>query len=189
MGYFANLYVIDASATDEGVTTTTTTYGADVKPHFSWGIGERPPGFFSYADGTVVSDTDMTVLPGYPRIERCSPKWGTDRDRCLIEGSFQPRQHDDPVIFHLMLPGGFVPRPDMKPFKQPSTPFVFRFNDRVVATYPVVGPAEVRFWITRLQDDMSLDDYDSERLFHPDQSKPLKAEVEFNVGILKLKLS
>jgi hypothetical protein len=72
---------------------------------------------------------------------------------------------------------------------QPVAPSVSRLTERLIATYPVIGRADIRFWISRLPADESLDDYDITQLFHPEAKQGLKAEFEFNLGFFKVKLS
>lgn len=76
MGYFAHLYVIDCSADQDGVTVVTNIFGSEIAPttYFSWGVGQRPPGMYEYADGTVVSSrlsSSRTVW--HRRIRRFGP--------------------------------------------------------------------------------------------------------------------
>jgi hypothetical protein len=187
MGYFANLYVIDASADEDGVTLSTNVFGSEIAPraYFSWGVGQRPPGMNEYADGTIFADSPLRLLPGYPLIEACR----ADPDHCLLEASFAPPANDDPVLFHVMLPLRFVPARVREPFTQPATPFLMRLGDRLIATYPAIGPAELRFWISRLPATDSLDSYDLANLFHPEARQAVKAEFEFNLGFFKVKVS
>ena len=191
MGYFAHLYVIDCSADQDGVTLVTNIFGSELAPttYFSWGVGQRPPGMYEYADGTVVSETQLRLLPGYPLVERCGIAALGDSDHCLIEASFEPRSSSDPVLYHLLLPSRFVPSRARQPFVQPVAPSVSRLRERLIATYPVVGSADIRFWISRLPADESLENYAITQLFHPEAKQGLRAEFEFNLGFCKIKLS
>jgi hypothetical protein len=184
MGYFANLYVLEANANGADIATRTTIYGNEIgaAAYFCWGPGERPNQLHSYANGTMLCDTELKSLPGYPLEERSE-----NSTEFLIEANFQPRRADDPVLFHLILPKRFIPRRDMKPLEQPNKPFLYTTDDRIVATYPSVGTTAIRFWITRIGEQESLADYDLHKLLHPDEERPTKIGFEFNLGIFKLK--
>jgi hypothetical protein len=191
MGYFGHLYLVDMSTGEVGVTTATSVYGADIgaTAYFSWGAGRRPTGMHEYAEGSVVTNAPLALLPGYPLIEGAEVEPAEDPGRMLVEASFDPPKVDDPVVFHFMLPPRFVPRRDLQPFEQPQEPSVFRWRDRVVATYPVVGRASFRFWIARIDDGESLDTYDLTKVFHPAPRQSWNVEAEFNVGLFKVKVS
>nr|MDH4458037.1 hypothetical protein [Nevskia sp.] len=139
---------------------------------------------YSYAKGTVYSDADLELLPGYPFDEEL----GTDPDTALIETDFRPKRNDDPVLIHFVLPQHFIPRRDLKPLEQPIRPFVDATGESIVATYAVTGPVVIRFWISQLQRGKSISDYDHQKLLHPDEEKETKLSVEFNFGVFKLKL-
>jgi hypothetical protein len=186
MGYFANLYLVEVEATEEQIKTRTSVYGSEIGPraYFSFGEGQRPPGLYSYAAGAIVSDVELKLLPPYPVVEVESE----NPDTCLFEAGFTPRDQQDPVMFHFVLPERFIPRRDREPFEQPRAPFVSRAGDRLRATYAVVGAADFRFHIERLEEGGTLDSYDIVKLFHPEGAKSTKVGVEFNFGILKFKL-
>lgn len=185
MGYFANLYIVEADATDRAIKMKTTIYGSEIGPvaYFCWGPGERPAGLHPYAGGSVQCDAELKLLPGYPLIETLGP----NPDEALIEANFRPRHDEDPVLFHFVLPERFIPRRDLKPLDQPCRPFVYALGERIVATYPVVGPTSIRFRITRLRDNESIAGYEHEKLLHPDEERAAKLGVEFNFGVFKLK--
>jgi hypothetical protein len=186
MGFFANLYIAEIEAIDGRVQTRTSVYGSEIGPraYFSFGEGQRPPGLYSYANGAIVSDVELKLLPPYPLIEVESE----DPDIRLFEAGFTPRDQQDPVMFHFVLPERFIPRRDREPFEQPRAPFVSRVGDRLCATYAVVGAANFRFHIERLEEGRTLDSYDPVKLFHPEGAKSTKVGIEFNFGILKFKL-
>lgn len=191
MGYFGYVYLVDAIASPPGVQVSTSVLGADMDSpaYFSWGTGARPPGLHEYARGTLFSDKTLRLLPGYPVVEQ-SGQGGSDSDgRCLIEASFSPRHGDDPVLFHFLLPERFVPRRTAQPLEQPCRPFVSTLGERIVATYPVIGPAVVRFWIARLETRELMQDYDLTKILHPDEQRTTRAEFEFNLGIFKVKIA
>jgi hypothetical protein len=96
MGYFANLYILEAEGTDAAVRTRTTIFGSEIGPvaYFCWGPGDRPAGLHSYAGGTVQCDAELKLLPGYPLVETLGP----NPDRALIEANFRPRHDNDPVL-------------------------------------------------------------------------------------------
>lgn len=186
MGYFANLYIVEADATDAAVSTRTMIYSSEIGPvaYFCWGGGQRPPSLHSYAGDTLQSDAKLELLPGYPLVETL----GAIPDRALLEANFQPRHENDPVLFHFVLPERFVPRTDMNPLQQPFCPLVCVHHERFVVTYPVVGPATIRFWITRMANSESIADFDYKQLLHRDEKRLANVGVEFNFGVLKLKL-
>ena len=59
----------------------------------------------------------------------------------------------------------------------------------VVATYPVRGPAEIRFWVSRLLPTEALADFDMTRLLHEEEQRSTKVELEVNFGFFKVKLA
>lgn len=191
MGYFANLYLIEARATVDEIEVSTSVFGAEIGPvaYFSWGVGHRPAGMNEYAGGSIFSDARLTLLPSYPRIERYSQNKGDDSNRYLIEADFTPLHHDDPVLFHFLLPERFVPRQDLMPVIQPRAPFINILGKRVSITYPVTGHAECRLWISRLKPDESLDNFEWTRMLHPEAEKRGRVEVEFNFGVFKIKFA
>jgi len=87
MGYFANLYLVEARATADAIEVSTSVFGAEIGPvaYFSWGAGNRPPGMHEYANGTIFSDAELTLLPSYPSVERYSQDRGDDPNRYLKE--------------------------------------------------------------------------------------------------------
>jgi hypothetical protein len=188
MGYFGHLYLVEVNDHGSTVKVTTSVLGADIHhgtAYFSWGAGDRPEGLHSYAEGTVFSDQALQLLPGYPLVE----SYDQAENRVLLEATFNPKHSDNPVLFHFSLPDRFVPRPNEDPLDQPSPPFVCRSKSRLTATYPVVGPATIRFWIARMDAEDSLDNYRLGKLLHPAEKRATRVEVEFNLGIFKLKLA
>jgi hypothetical protein len=185
MGFFANLYVVEGTANKKAVKLRTTVYGSDIGPraYFCYGPGKRPEGLYPYAGGTVLCDTELKMLTGYPLVETHE-----GLDKCLVEANFTPRNPDDPVLFHFILPSRFIPRRDMKPLDQPGRPILFSVGDRVIATYPVIGPATIRFWTTRLRKTESIADYELEKLLHPEEERGAKVGFEFNLGFFKVKI-
>jgi hypothetical protein len=137
-----------------------------------------------YAHGTVVCNRELSLLPGYPTTETL----GSGLDSVLIEASFNPMGSEDAVLFHFLLPPRFIPRRDLEPLEQPTRPFVYVVNDRVIATYPTQGRRDIRFCISRLQPRESISDYDHEKLLHPDERRAHKVSWEFTLGLVKLKL-
>lgn len=184
MGYFANLYIVEVSASETTAQMRTTIYGNDIGPvaYFCWGPGDRPEGLHSYAGGTVFCDSELKLLPGYPLDETFD-----DANQGLISANFTPRHRDDPVLFHFVLPERFIPRRDMKPLEQPVRPFVYTADQRIVATYPVIGAGRIQFWVTRLKQTETISDYEVHKFLHPEEEHPLKMGFEFNVGVFKLK--
>lgn len=191
MGFFAHLYLVEATADDAGVEVVTSAFGRDLWPRtfFSWAPGQHATRLYEYAEGTLCADERLPLLPGFPVRWRCDPSAGGDENSGLIEASFTPQKTDDPVLFHFLLPRGFVPRRGLQPLVQPCVPYVRIFVDRVVATYPVIGPAHIQFWITRLSKGEALSDYDVKKFLHPDEHRGLRAEFEVNLGVFKIKLA
>ncbi len=184
MGYFANLYVVEALATDEEVEVRTTIYRSEVgeKAYFCHGSGERPGGLQSYAGGTIFCDRELDLLPGYPLVERRS-----NDDGCLLESDFTPAKSDDAVLFHFVLPPRFVPRRDREPLDQPDRPIVDVHDDRVIVTYGVTGPAVIRFAISPLSPDDELHDYQLHKLLHPEEKDGRRFGFKLNAGLVELK--
>ena len=189
MGYFANLYVVEVSASANRIEMSTCVFGAAIgRAYFCWGGGTQPRDLHAYARNTIFCDTPLQLLPGYPRVQDCEDPRG-EHGRCLIEASFQPRHGDDPVLFHFLLPTRFLPRRDLQPLVQPQPPFISLHENRLAATYPVVGRAEFRFKASRLNSNESFNDYDMAKILHPEGKTVVKAEVEFNFGVFKIKLA
>ena len=191
MGFFANLYLVEAEADSSGGIVTTSVFGAESAPlvYFSWVQGVRDEHLYPYGDGTVFSNAKLDLLPGYPVRERFGESENNDPNRFLLEASFQPRAAADPVLFHLVLPPRFVPQPDQEPFDQPSKPFAYSRGDRLVVTYPTVGGGAIRYWVRRLPAGESFDSYDLNRAFTRAEQRPARFEFELNLGICKLKVS
>ncbi len=185
MGYFANLYIVEVDVADGVIKARTTIYGNWVNKdsYVCWGPGERPSGLHSYANGTVCSDVELKLLPGYPMIETV----GTSPDEALIQANFRPKGEKDAVLFHFVLPERFIPRGDLQPLDQPTEPFVYPAGERIVVTYPVEGRATVRFRISRIENHESLADFQYEKLLHSEAGRSLKVGVELNLGLFKLK--
>lgn len=189
MGYFGCAYVVEGSADEAGVALTTTVFSASGlasgRALFFWSEGERPPGLFPYAGGSLFCTERLRVLPGYPVTERRGNADGERADLVRIEEDFHPQAPDEPVIFHFVLPDRFVPCPHLTPLVTPSRPSVIRRGDHLTATFVATGSADVRFWIQRLGDGVSLDDYNLTRLFDKPSVSSAKASIEINLGILK----
>jgi hypothetical protein len=186
MGYFANLYTVEATANEDYVEVETAVYGggAGERMYFSWGAGQRAGNLYPYAHGTLFSSEPLNLLPGYPLIEHYP-----DVDNFLLEASFTPRHQDDPVLLHILLPEKYVPRRDRSPLSQPCDPFVHIHQGRMVITYPAVGTVTTRFWVNRMQEDESLSDYDETKILKPIKEDSLRTEFEINLGVFKVKFS
>src|SRR5713101_427908 len=138
MGYYGCAYVVEGTADKEGVTLTTTVFGSlygGENALFFWSEGERPPGLFSYASGTLHSTSRLSVLPGYPATKRRGNKPGENEDLIQIEEDFRPQFADEPVIFHFLLPPRFVPCPNREPLVTPSLPSIIVRGDRLSVTF------------------------------------------------------
>ena len=65
MGYFGCAYVVEGTADAEGVTLTTTVFTGNFgsrRALFFWSQGKRPPGLFSYANGSLYCTDRLDVL-------------------------------------------------------------------------------------------------------------------------------
>jgi len=188
MGYFAYAYIVEAIEDETSLTTTRTVYsvdlaGPDARALFSWDQGIRPAGMHSYADGTLFCSHPLRELHGYPLVRR------QPRDEAYeIEEGFLPGNEREPVLYHLLLPDRFVPRPDL-PLQQPMRPNVARHKNRLIVSYGVTGRADIQFTIERLRAEASFDDYELNRVLEVPASSSTKLEVEINLGIFKLKFS
>jgi len=188
MGYFAYAYILEAEEDDTGLSMRRSVYEADLNSSggralFSWDRGERPDGMFEYANGSLFSSQELKLLPGYPLNLHLARD-----DEYSIEEGFWPRGENDPVLYHLLLPPRFVPRPD-KPLLQPSSPNVSQWGDRLVVSYGVRGGTDIRFSIARLAEQGGFGDYDLGRVLVASKSTSAKVEVEINLGLLKVKFA
>ena len=190
MGFFTYAYILDASEDGAGLHLSRSIYTSRLRPAgrslFSWDVGERPPGMHAYANGTLFSSDALELLPGYPLMRTISSDEGTDS--LLIEEGFLPSDQSAPVLFHLLLPERYVPRPNREPLQQPSQPNVLLLGDRLLISYasPVAG--EIRFWIEKLQNNERMTDFDLTRILKAPSSSVVKASVELNFGIIKISL-
>lgn len=183
MGFFANLYLIEIFTLQDSAIVETTIYGGHIEPkaYFSWGPAERPGGLQSYAHETLFSDTKLERLPGYPMREQYPAK-----EPFLLDASFNPRELNDPVVFHLVLHERYVPMRNNTPFIQPTDPSVYKASEKIIITYPVIGSSNIRFWVTAMREGESLDDYDMSRIMIPEKVGPDKTIFGFNGGIFKI---
>ena len=83
MGYFANLYFIEAvQVENDAVEIITSIYKGDSAdtPYFSWISGERPNELHSHAYETIFSDVRLKLLSGYPvkNKQKLGEKMGID---------------------------------------------------------------------------------------------------------------
>ena len=64
MGYFANLYVVEALAKEDSVDIETRVYGDEVggRAYFSWISGQKAMPLFSFAQGTIAKMNHSTIL-------------------------------------------------------------------------------------------------------------------------------
>jgi hypothetical protein len=164
MGYFANLYLIEASTDQDSIRLETAVYGDEVgeRATFSWIPGLREGPLFSFASDTIFCDKPLKLLPTYP-VTTISD----DPDRLTLDASFSPRHNDDPVVFHFRLPEDYVARADLHPLIQPVDPCVIVHEKFMTVTYPVSGAAKVSFEARPLQPGQSLADYDEQRILRP----------------------
>jgi hypothetical protein len=188
MGYFAYAYILEAEEDDFRLSMRRSIYEADLNSNggralFSWDRGERPDGMFEYAGGSLFSSQELKLLPGYPLTQHLSYD-----DDYRIEEGFWPQGDNDPVLYHLLLPPRFVPRPDRN-LLQPSAPNVAQWGNRLVVSYGVRGGANIRFSIGRIAEQDSFGNYDLDRVLVASKSTSAKVEVEVNLGLLKLKFA
>jgi hypothetical protein len=189
MGYYGCAYIVEGSADKDGVTLTTTVLYPDSGEErvlFYWSEGERPPGLFSYANGSLHCTSSLWALPGYPSTEHRGNQPGESENLVLIEEDFRAQSADMPVIFHFLLPPRFVPCPDREPLITPSRPSVIAKDDQLSVTFVATGAADVRFWIKRLEASERLADYNLTRLFDKPAERSTKATLKINLGIVAL---
>lgn len=184
MRYFTNLYLVEALAGPTGVQVNTTIYGAQSgAAYFSWGAGARPAGAEGYAADTVFCESALRVLPGYPMQETRARLGQESAERYLIEARFTPQHADDPVLYHFLLPERFVPARIQRPFALPAKPSVRMLGERLVATFPVVGAAEIAFGVAP-RPETQTGALDLTTIF-----EPMNPEDEFswelNLGLFK----
>ncbi len=185
MGYFSALYTVDIVKHLDKIITSTIVYGEerDRPMYLSFGPGTRPSGLHSYADGSVASTTKLHPLGHYPCIEECPPLSAGH----LVEIAFTPERISDSTLVCITLPPKHVPMKGQSPFEQPVSSFSWARGERIVVAYPVSGTVSIRFAITEIPADRSLESYEINDLFRTPQSTPTKRSVEINLGILKLK--
>lgn len=190
MGYFAYAYIVEGGEDDSGISMTRSIYRAHLNQRalFSWDRGDRPPGMNAYADGTLFCSEHLELLPGYPLRRPCRRDEGGPLDEMLVEEGFVPEFDAEPVLYHLMLPAQFVPRPNRAPLQQPGTPSVLHVGDRLIISYAVQGAADIRFWIARLPDHDRFENYDLARVLKAPSSRVAKVSFELNLGVVKVAL-
>jgi hypothetical protein len=186
VGYFAYAYVVEGVEEPalSGIALTRSVYRAHLgsRALFSWDVGRRPPGMYAYADNSLFSSEKLEPLPGYPLEQNITL---TDGEMFLLEEGFAPQFAEEPVLYHLLLPRRFVPRPDRKPLEQPAMASVATRDDRLIVSYATQGKADIRFWLSRLEASASITDYDLTRILKGPVSTAVDAKVEFNLGVVK----
>jgi hypothetical protein len=190
MGYFGYAYVVEGSADANRVSLTTTVYEASLSPFdgpalFFWSEGKRPDGLVSLANGTLLCTEQLRILPGYPSVEWRGEGAGESEDRILIEEDFTPPRQSEALLFHFVLPRRFIPCPNLNPLITPSQASVILRDDYLTVTFVASGHADVKFWIRRLEEGDSFNQYDLYRLLDKPATTSAKASVEFNLGIVK----
>lgn len=188
MGYFAYAYIVEGAEDDSGISMTRSIYRAHLSQRalFSWDRGDRPPGMKAYADGTLFCSEHLELLPGYPLRQSYRADEGGSPDEMLLEEGFVPEFDEEPVLYHLMLPPHFVPRPDRAPLQQPGTPSVLQDGGRLIISYAVQGGADIRFRIARLRDHDRFENYDLSHILKAPSSRAAKVSFEVNLGVVKL---
>jgi hypothetical protein len=149
------------------------------RSYFSWGPGERRPGLYSYAGGTIVCNKELELLPGnYPLIERYDAS-----EQFELEMGFNPRHKDDGVVFHVILHERYRPvRTGV--FIQPQPPSAYKDEDKIVLTYPTNGRTEIKFNVSPLREGESLSDFDVSRLVTPEEKQEKEIELGVNAWFL-----
>ena len=190
MGYFANLYIIEAYEINKNeIKIITSIYEGDSGkiPYFSWIQSEKSNLCYSYANNTIYCNMRLNLLEGYPVSERQILGSMTEYSSILINAQFTPKKHKSPTVCHILLPEGYLPRRDLKPLLQPNTPFVNIINNRVILTWPIEGAFHIEFCIVPLSKDDVLNDYDRSKILRISDEFSRKFGVEFNLGIIKFK--
>lgn len=189
MGYFANLLLVEAEADAAGVSIDVSVYDGpvDEPAYFMWGEGSAPQTEYSFASGTLFTNTRLSLLQGYPRRER-RPAGNPyeSENQCLIQADLKPRHQSDAVLVHMLLPQRFAPRRDMTPLQQPAPPYVRTLGERFVVTYSVRGRADVAFWMRRLRPDESVSDFDAARVLHADEKRRGSLKLSLKLGIFSV---
>jgi hypothetical protein len=187
MGFFVYAHVVEGTADKDGVTLTTSVLKAHPKKKalFYWSEGERPGKLFSFASDTLHCTSKLSVLRGYPDVERRGNKPGENENLIQIEKDFRSEFPHDAVLFHFLLPPRFVPSPNLRPLVTPSLPSIIVRGDRLSATFVATGAADVRFWIKRLEPKESLADFELTRLFAKPAERFTKATWQVNFGVVK----
>jgi hypothetical protein len=188
LGYFAYAYIVEAVEDESGLAITRSIYREhlDRRALFSWDEGERPPGMHEYADGTLFCSEQLNLLPGYPLRQRLSNDNGTPL--FLMEEGFSPEYKEEPILFHILLPTRYVPRPNLTPLQQPSTPSIIKREDRLVVSYAVQGGGDIRVWIGRMAEGDGFGSYDLNRVLQAPSSTSAKVTFELNLGIVKVSI-
>ncbi len=183
MGFFTNLVTVELDATDQSVEATRNIYrtppGSEDTPYFCWGEGERAPGLYQYASGTIHCDTQLELMPGFPMTQTLPIDWP------VIDESFRPISESDAVVFHFVLPQGYIPVNEFNRIAQPLPPDIHTINDRLLVTYPVVGNGAIMFPIRALQDSEDIADFETRKFLHPEERRSLNMKVELNFGFVK----
>jgi hypothetical protein len=187
MGYFTYAYIVDGQLAKSGVDFTISAYRAGDTAYFSWGAGDRPGNMTAFASGTLFCDREMRLLPGYPRVERRKKSDFKESRFLLLEESFFPRNEHEPVLFHVVLPPGYIIRRDREPFTLTKSANVAVIGDRLVVTLPSKGNVDLRFWMAPLAEGETFDDFELNKFLSVPQKDPLKVGFEINLGVFKVK--
>jgi hypothetical protein len=187
MGFFSYAYVIEGTADDDSITLAVSAYSAHDATLFSWRPGERAPGLQPLGGGTLFCANRLDPLPGYPRLDHRKDVDGVEIGVFEVEENFFAPSREEPVLFHIALPPGFVFRPKAAPFVLPADGHLAQSGDRLIFTWPTVGGGDLRFYVARLRADESLSDYDLGRILLPPVGLRRKWGFELNFGIVKFK--
>ncbi len=178
MGYFANLYLVEVRQIRDRTIVETNVYSGDIggTAYFTWGVEKRPEGYTSYAHDTLFSDSRLNLIGAYPQFDSYESS-----EPFLLDGSFEPREGTDAVVFHIVLHKSYVPMRDREPFIQPSIASVYLSKDILTVTYPVRGSGQLKFWITPIRPGDSLIDYDLTKITTPDAKVRHSAKLNFGI--------
>jgi hypothetical protein len=191
MGYFSYLYLIQADIIDEDkISITTEVFGAEpeTNAYFSWLPGKRPGKIYSYGNDTIFTNYKLKRIEGYPI--NLMQKLGQEKGgypTYTIGADFQVKEKDEATVLHILLPDLFVPRKDLSPLLQPKPPYAKILGDRIILTWPIAGPFEVKFCISPLSKSEELQTIDLSHMLVTEKAQKAKHGIEINFGIFKYK--
>ena len=191
MGFFSYLYLIQADITDDDeISTKTTVFGAEPESdaYFSWIPGERSREIYSYGDDTIFTNFKLKEIEGYPisSPQKLGQQTG-GYPIYVVSADFQTKNKDEATVLHVLLPNLFVPRKDLSPLTQPNPPYAKISGDKVVLTWPIVGPFEVKFCMSPLSTREELQTIDLSTMLVTEKNRKTKHGIEIDLKIFKYK--